>query len=226
MKVKIGKFPGRLTSNLFRNYMDKKYSYIWPKERDYTTFEKYLEKVEDFLQEVYHPFNKLFFDRREQKVKVRIDPWDTWNMDGTLGHIVLPMLVQLRETKHGAPFVEYEDAPEHLRPTQEEIDNLEVGSTDEFWFDRWDWVMGEMIFAFESLHNDGEEQFYSGEHDMVTVPVDYDGNEVAKEDAQLFRWDKGPNDTFEIDWEGMKAYNQRIDNGFRLFGKYFRGLWD
>ena len=28
------------------------------------------------------------------------------------------------------------------------------------------------------------------------------------------------------DWEAMKAHNKRIDNGTRLFGKYYRGLWD
>jgi len=37
---------------------------------------------------------------------------------------------------------------------------------------------------------------------------------------------KGPNDTFEVDIEGMKAYQARITNGFTLFGKYYEGLWD
>jgi hypothetical protein len=29
-----------------------------------------------------------------------------------------------------------------------------------------------------------------------------------------------------VDWEGMKAEQARITNGFRLFGKYYEGLWD
>ena len=28
------------------------------------------------------------------------------------------------------------------------------------------------------------------------------------------------------DWEGYKAYAERIANGFRLFGKYYQNLWD
>jgi hypothetical protein len=28
------------------------------------------------------------------------------------------------------------------------------------------------------------------------------------------------------DFEGQRLHNERIDNGLRLFGKYFRGLWD
>ena len=48
---------------------------------------------------------------------VKIDYWDTWSMDHTLGHIALPMLKQLKATKHGSPFVDDEDVPEHLRST-------------------------------------------------------------------------------------------------------------
>ena len=43
-----------------------------------------------------------FYDKQEQKVKVRIDKYDTWSMDHTLAHIILPMLKQLRDTKHGS----------------------------------------------------------------------------------------------------------------------------
>ncbi len=38
-------------------------------------------------------------------------------MDYTLSHIVVPMLKQLKETKHGAPFVDDEDVPEELKST-------------------------------------------------------------------------------------------------------------
>ena len=38
----------------------------------------------------------------KQKQKICIHKYDTWSMDHTLAHIVLPMLVQLKRTKHGA----------------------------------------------------------------------------------------------------------------------------
>ncbi len=89
---------------------------------------------------------------KEQKISVKIDPWDTWSMDVTLAHIILPMLKQLKETKQGAPYVDDEDVPEHLRksaapPTENEWD------TDDNHFKRWDYVLDEMIFAFESKQN-------------------------------------------------------------------------
>ena len=227
MKVKIGKYPSRLVCNIHTNYMDRKYGYVnWLKEREWAKSDKFMEKLEDVIQAVYDPINWLLFNRSKQKVKVRIDPWDTWSMDSTLQPIILPMLKQLKETKHGAPFVDYDDVPEHLHPGQEEIDATKDGRTDEHWFERWDWVMDEMIFAFESVDSDWEEQFYSGEIDYASTPVDYAGNEVDREDADLFRMDKGPNDTFELDLDNMKIYQARISNGFRLFGKYFQALWD
>ena len=153
----------------------------------------------------------------EPKVSVKIDKWDTWSMDNTLAHIIVPMLKQLKETKHGAPYVYPEDVPSELRPTKKELTAYtKNGDTDSKFFERWDWVMDEMIFAFESKHVDWEEQFSSGDHDIV---------ESTSADG-LIEWTTGPNDTYEVDWDGRQAYQERITNGFKLFGKYFENLWD
>lgn len=153
----------------------------------------------------------------ERKVEVRIDRYDTWSMDYTLGLIALPMLKQLKEEKHGAPFVDLEDRPAHLIPDVEP--NRLNGDTDEFHFQAWDWVMDEMIFAFETKSGDNqdwEDQFRSGEIHFQTKKLDNGMSELVK----------GPNDTSETDWEGMRSYGERIQNGFRLFGKYYQSLWD
>ena len=146
---------------------------------------------------------------------VKIDKWDTWNMDSTLSTIVLPMLKQLKETKHGAPFVDDADVPKELKSTSAPPKENEW-DTDENHFKRWDWVLDEMIFAFDSKLNNWEEQFYSGEHDIQWKKLENDCSEMIK----------GPKDTFKIDTKGMKIYETRVKNGFRLFGKYYSGLWD
>jgi hypothetical protein len=228
MKVRIGPYPSRLRATIYADYMTKKYGFShWPSESKQTKFERFLDKFDDILQNLYSPIN-YFLDKREQKIKVKLDPWDTWSMDHTLAHIMVPMLKQLKETKHGAPQVDSEDVPEELWATSvEETAYQKDGTTDDKFFKRWEWVMGEMIFAFESkLNDDWEDQFCSGEHDVYFSPVDEDGYEVAKEDAQYFEMKHGPNHTFEIDMEGRKAYQERISNGFRLFGKYYEALWD
>ena len=55
------------------------------------------------------PFDLLNKIRGERKLKVRIDDYDTWSMDHTLAYIILPMLKQLRDTKHGSGYVDDED---------------------------------------------------------------------------------------------------------------------
>jgi len=148
MKAKIGNYPNRLMFNLHRNYMNKKYGCVeWPTEQ--SRFENCLEWIDDHVQDFYNIFNRLWFDERQQKIKVRIDPWDTWSMDHTLAPIILPMLIQLKETKHGAPYVYPEDVPSELRPTKKELTAYTTtGETDSKFFDRWDWVLDEMIYAF------------------------------------------------------------------------------
>jgi len=201
MKVSIGPYPNRWISNVHTRYMDKKYGIInWPvygpskglgpgKHQPFT--EAFLEKLEDILQTIYNCTINLFLDRREQKVKVHIDRWDTWSMDYTLAPIILPMLVQLKETKHGAPFVDNTDVPKELRATKKQIEAYgKNGDVDPKHFERWDWVLDEMIYAFDCK---------------------------ANKDEVYMRFD----DRKEIDKE-----QQRISNGFRLFGKYYESLWD
>jgi hypothetical protein len=157
---------------------------------------------------------------------VKIDKWDTWSMDHTLADIILPMLKQLKATQHGSPFVDDEDVPTELKswacwPKESEWD------TDDNHHKRWVYVLDEMIFAFEHKVDDSwQDEYRSGEHDILWVPVDKDGNEVPKSDHKYYKMDRGPNDTYECDYDGIKKVEEKMANGFRLFGKYYQGLWD
>ena len=161
--------------------------------------------------------------RRKRKIKIRIDRYDTWGMDSTLSMIILPMLKQLQETKHGAPYVEDEDVPEHIRSTVAEPKENEW-DTDSNHFLRWDWVMDELIWTFTQLHpdTDWEDQYRSGEYDLRSVPCEWNENG----EPTLYEMKDGPNHTAKIDYDGMKAHQDRINNGLRLFGRYYQGLWD
>jgi hypothetical protein len=155
--------------------------------------------------------------KKERKIEVHIDRWDTWSMDHTLAYIVLPMLKQLKETKHGAPYVDPKDVPKELQPKKQTKKQKDNGETDSTHFERWDWVLDEMIFAFDSkVNEEWEDQFETGTSDLQWKKLE-DGN---------YQMVNGPNHTREYDWEGRKVYQERISNGFRLFGKYFENLWD
>jgi hypothetical protein len=193
---------------------------------------KYIERPEwtDRWADRLEPVSKgimWVLDRVHPKIEyVKIDRYDTWSMDHTLAPIILPMLKQLQKTKHGAPFVDDEDVPEELKSTSAPPKENEW-DTDDNHFKRWDWVMDEMIFAFTCKVDDSwEEEFRSGVHDYITVPVDQDGNEVPKGEHKFWQMRDGPNNTFKCDYDGMRVVEKRIQNGFRLFGKYYQGLWD
>jgi hypothetical protein len=83
--------------------------------------------------------------------------------------------------------------------------------TDSLHFMRWDWVLDEMIWAFEQKVNDeADSQFF-------------DHSEV---DCSKNPWDSDSYKKVKYDKEGHQAWQDRKANGFRLMGKYFEALWD
>lgn len=180
------------------------------------------EKIGDWLAKTW--VNKVcewFYSKNERKIKVHIDHYDTWSMDHTLALIILPMLKQIKESKHGSPYVDNEDVPSHMRHTLSKgPDDYE---TEDRWIHyKWDWVLNEMIWAFEKeLDEDWEDQFRHGDPD-----IDWDlVSGVEGEESALYKM-KQKNPDYWVDFSKIKEYNDRIDNGFRLFGKYYRNLWD
>jgi hypothetical protein len=157
----------------------------------------------------------------ERTIKVKIDRWDLWSADHTMSCIILPLLKGLKEGKHGAPGTDDEDVSEDLRSTsapQLSEEDTSQGVVDDNYFLRWEYVLDEMIFAFNTSagdNQDWEDQFSSGEMD----------NQFIKQENSNFRMVRGEGHTYEVDWDARKAYQARITNGFRLFGKYYQGLW-
>jgi hypothetical protein len=209
----------------YRNHWISPYTilekvFFW-REIDYD--EPIIDRLSNILLPLCQGIQKVLDTIHPKIDYVKIDKWDTWNMDSSLSQIILPMLKQLQLTKHGAPSVNDEDVPEGLNLRSTEAPPKEnEWDTDENWHKRWDWVLAEIIWTFEQLTSDWESQFHSGEFDRVSTPCtwDDDGKPI------LFRWDKGPNDTSKFDSDGYMKHSNRIDKGLILFGKYYRGLWD
>lgn len=136
----------------------------------------------------------------EQTVRVRIDPWDTWNMAETLADIILPMLKQLRDEKHGSPG--------DLGPFQETSNTSQQYCFDWYKDDdnaawdlghkQWCEIMDKMVWSFEQVvDRERDDQFHA----------------------------KGPKGrNFNI--QGYKAYYEKIQEGLNLFGRYYMNLWD
>lgn len=89
--------------------------------------------------------------RANRKIGIRIDPYDTWNMDHTLAMLIVPMLRQLREQQHGIPGA---FSPAHSTETHQlqfpfmDEDHDAAFARGEA---RWLEVMDKMIWSFEQI---------------------------------------------------------------------------
>lgn len=82
---------------------------------------------------------------------VKIDKWDTYDMRSTLAPIIIPMLKQLKETKHGVPsdFIHNKDCSEEIP--------FELAEK------KWNDALDAMIWSFETeLSDDPDGQFFTG----------------------------------------------------------------
>jgi hypothetical protein len=205
MKVKFGPYISRFTTRPLDNLWYKmryKESNLWLiKDEDKDIWDERYEKVSDFFQTILNATLNKIQDKRQRKVKVKVDYFDVWSADHTLAMIILPVLKKLKEVKHGSPFVENEDVPEHLRSKSEP--SVENNYEDDTIHERWEWVLNEMIWAFEQIVDEENEDVFYGYSE--------DGSILGKRN---------------IDYDALKAHRERIKVGTTLFGKYIRGLWD
>lgn len=160
--------------------------------------------------------------KRRRKIDIHIDEYDTWSMDSTLALIILPMLKQLRDTKHGSPtsmpaFRQTSDSLQVCFDFYSDGDQMACEAGHNQWCD----LLNEMIWAFEQLQPeyDWEEQYW------LTKPEIDLSDDVDTDEGTLIiplKWKVEG----ECDWVGREAHSARIDAGLRLFGDHFRSLWD
>lgn len=242
MKVKIGKYvnymgPYQIADKVFfwvdryPELLGKEECTAYEKRWDYRAHQWFGEFLSYGFQKK-DPNNRYFEDNRKdswfyrllswiyskqkRSVKVRIDEFDTWSMDHTLAYIITPMLKQLQASKHGAPFVNDEDVPEELKSTSAPPKENEY-DTDVNHFKRWDYVLNEMVWAFEQHALDNDPDFW------IEQPVGmYFEPCTDNPSLSTMKYDKEG----VFDQEAYNAYHERKTNGFRLFGRYYQNLWD
>lgn len=151
-------------------------------------------------------------DHKKRVAYVHIDNYDVWGMDHTLALIIHPMLLKLKTQKHGHGWVDNKDVPKELRST---APGARTGLKNSHDWDnyadaRYSWLLDELIWTFEQLSDDsdGEDQFF----DHTESSKEKDFNKSIQK--------------LKVDRAGLDLHRKRIENGLRLFGKYFRTLWD
>lgn len=210
MKVKLGNYPSRWVCKLHKNYMNKAYGDMWEFDHiKWTKLDIFIEKLDDITQWVYNHTINLFLDRKKRKVVVKIHPYDAWNGFHTMSLIILPILKEVRAQKQGSPWVDDTDVPDNLGIRSTDITREE---NDWGWgnnvFKRWDFVLNEIIWAFEQIVDETSDDKFFNHHE-----TEYDINNINN-------W-KGCG----FDKEGYDKWQARKQNGLRLFGKYLESIW-
>jgi len=211
---------------------------------------------DSWLAKLCQWIHKHLQNRGDRRVSVRIDNTDVYSADHTLALIIAPTLRKLRDNKNGSPWVDNADLPPELHMSKREtkifnegswnkrlkVTEAEKDAINKKYHAGWEWVLEEMIWAFEQHERgDWDDQFHTGDHDMLWQKVDVHGNALGEprklgydrdedDDTErdgkfLYQMVHGPNDTHVYDRDGAKAWSDRMANGRRLFAKYYEALW-
>lgn len=167
--------------------------------------------------------------KKARRVKIQIDKWDTWQVDSTLALIILPCLLQLKETKQGVPndFVdvggadyEHQECFDFYKESYDEAFDIGVK--------RWQETLDKMIWSFQQIvFDDYDDKYHHGDMELDWVKTDEKYfNPITNTNEDLYKMvDKDP-DKHWYDQEGHSLHEERIQEGLELFGKYYRSLWD
>jgi hypothetical protein len=241
MRVYIGPYK-----NGFGSYQIAKTIFFWKDEdtdEGYESVDKLYNALEKIgVGKVCVWINKKF----DRKIKVKIHNYDTWGMDNTLAYIILPMLKQLKATKHGSPYVDQDDLPVELRLTKRETKvhdeghwNKKIKATEEEieaaskkFHSQFDWVLDQMIWSFEQ-ELDEEKEYphyydpYLPDEPLEVEPPSYVIKDAGtEEEAKPLFDDAFRRKMGKFNKEKYTAYQARKQLGFTLFGKYYQSLWD
>jgi hypothetical protein len=166
--------------------------------------------------------------RSGRKVSVQIDQEDTWGLDHSLALVILPALIQLRQTKHGIPS-EFGDVGGEDWGMQDSFDFYKETHKESFdkGCDKWDETLDKMIWSFQQIvFNDYDSTYHHGKMDIDWVPAGTELNPISgKQEPMSQMVDKNP-DGHWYDAVGHQMHEERVQEGLNLFAKYFKNLWD
>jgi hypothetical protein len=164
---------------------------------------------------------------KERKIDIKIEQWDTYSMDHTAALIILPLLLQLKNSKQGVP-------SDFIQRVGGDMDRNYyfdfIRDDDDEVFDKgclkWEETLDKMIWSFQQLVDDSYEAKYHhgiAKIDFRIIEVTNPATGVVEKMYKMV--DENPSKHW-YDYIGQQEHDKRIQEGLDLFGKHFRDLWD
>lgn len=162
--------------------------------------------------------------RKNRKVKVQIDSWDTWSLDSTLAEIIHPALIKFKEEREkmsGVPgnfFYADDPVDGNGNHTDEALEIASKRFTD--FLDDCIWAFGEIKDGYPE-----EDKYYivKPEYANLTEDERLDINFKKKEKRE--DGSRAWISTSDFDREGFQNYHKRLQSVLTKFGENFQTLW-
>jgi hypothetical protein len=142
--------------------------------------------------------------------RIKIHEWDCWSVDWTLAQIIEPMIKRIMADKRGIPGCMFED--KNIEYTDEEFAKAEH---------RWNEILEKIRWAMYEIGHSEPNQPERKRSNIGSRRGDW-AKFIQKLKTPISKEEKADLDEFS---EKSKAYNNRIQEGCELFGKYFQNLW-
>lgn len=163
-----------------------------------------------------------------RRIYVEIDNYDTWGLDNTLALIILPALLQLKNTKHGVPneFVERAGGDMDRNYCFDFIKEDENAVFDRG-VAKWEETLDKMIWSFQQLaiEDDYDHKYHHGQMKIGWKPIQLPNPVTGVVEEMYEMVDENPDEHW-YDYVGHRLHEERIQEGIDLFAKHFRDLWD
>lgn len=172
----------------------------------------------------FRNFNK---GPKERKVEVKVERWDTYSLDHTAALIILPLLLQLKQSKQGVP-------SEFVSRVGGDMDNnlcfdfIQEDENDVFdkLCEQWEETIDKMIWSFQQIVDDSyDDKYHHGQMKIGWKPVEVPHPTTGVVEKMYEMVDENPGEHW-YDHVGHMLHEERIQEGLELFGKYYRNLWD
>jgi len=126
----------------------------------------------------------------------------------------LPRLKQLKKTKYGVP-TEFSNDFDNRDFTGQKYFSFYENLPHKTSTEKWDEILDKIIWSMEN-HDKEPDPIYPLNYDHRQIVVEVNDNYVSYSSA----------DERKVDFTPVFEHTKRVDEGFELFGKHFRNLWD
>ena len=137
---------------------------------------------------------------KKQRIERGFDDTELWNLEYTIAKYILPRLIEFRKVMNGYP-----------------------GDVESF--DEYEEIVDKMIYAFDHIVN---ENWYTEKLEKE-IGINWDGcyktTKLPDGNYQLDHTEKYDDEKFAKYHKEQDDVGSKIEEGLRLFSKYFRSLW-